>query len=421
MNIRHHLGILTHTTVSEHAALLVPHARALATHAADENSPYSFLWLPAQTESLHACMEGVIAPYQKEQPDIIILAAIGGSAMGTRAVFDYCKHHLPRAPELWCADTIDPITTTGLLAQCDAAIAAQKKILLIIVSKSGITTETVTNAHLFLEKITNQHSALYRSPLVITDERSPLWHQTQQKKWSCLTIPSKLGGRFSIWSAASLAPLMLLGIDTGAMLDGARHITQQFCEQLSAQNPTLYTAALFVAAYEQGLVINDTFICSPHLMSYALWYRQLLGESLGKKIVTESGVVQRYGITPTVSVIAQDLHAAVQLYLDGPRRTCTTFIESPCSGVRAGLHNQAQQHIIEDVHSALIGGIQQAYQHEQLPYESVTLSPCGAYSLGALMQRQMIAITLTGYYWGIDPFNQPAVQLYNKYVSERLA
>jgi glucose-6-phosphate isomerase len=423
-----HPGVLPPQTITTYQHTCEPIVRALTKERARTTaSPYVFLRIADDVASTLSTLRSKIQQLGNTRPiDIVMVIGIGGSSLGTQAIYAALRHHLPEdAPQLWCADTVDPITTHQLLTNVEHALRNQKNIVLVVISKSGTTLETCANASLYINVVRAHVTDSKHHIIVITDQGSPLAQYATQENLIHALIPQELGGRFSVFSAVGLVPLMLVGIDVERLLQGAYQATQALensPETISEQ------VAVLAAAYDAGFVIHDTFVSAPHVLAYGAWYRQLLAESLGKCDRT-SNPPRRIGMTPTVSCIASDLHSMAQLYLAGPQRTITTFVDISCTAIPNIIipHNQLSdmvQHLgnqsVEHIHHALRTGIYTAYQEAQLPYFYVTSTSCTAETLGFLMQQQMIIVTMLGHVWHINPFDQPQVEDYKKWTRAAL-
>lgn len=410
-----HLGMLDPARIES----LLPACRKAVTQLAQQ--PHDFLAMPSRAEHTLATAHALLASLPRPH-DIVIVVGIGGSSLGTSALYTALRHRISTpAPELWIIDTIDPLTTRLWHERMMQACVKRKNILLCIISKSGTTLETTTNAALFLELLRRYKYHLAEHVVIITDEHSPMHTYAQQEQLPCRFIPRALGGRFSVFSLVSMLPLMALGVPVHEILDGAQEALRSF--HASPHDTVPLVCALLTTAYEQGLVIHDTFVSGPHLTAYGMWYRQLCAESLGK--IAPNGT--RIGIVPTVSCIAEDLHSMVQLYLAGPRRTVTTFLEGtpePLPPLMVPAHPLTASLLptkttVTTVHQALCQGIRKAYEDAQLPYLHLRMDNTPA-SFGFLMQHHMIIIATLGHLWSINPFDQPQIEQYKKWVRQAL-
>src|SRR5205085_568343 len=138
--------------------------------------PYTFFNMPIIAEQTISNAHDVIARLSNTRPiDIVMLIGIGGSSLGTQAIYAALQHHLPdNAPQLWCADTVDPVTTYTLLKAVHNALDHKKNIVVVIVSKSGTTLETCTNASLYIDALQSRGIDIKQHVIIITDQQSPL-------------------------------------------------------------------------------------------------------------------------------------------------------------------------------------------------------------------------------------------------------
>lgn len=210
-------------------------------------------------------------------------------------------------------------------------------------------------------------------------------------------------------SAVGLFPLAAAGFNIRALLSGAEE----------AHGAAFVSASILYLHARRGVLINDNFFFHPELESLGKWYRQLLGESIGK----ESRDGTRVGITPTVSLGSVDLHSVGQLYLGGPRDKLTTFVSTTTSvRQKTILHARLFPRIIPElegasaqgVMAAIFGGVRAAYKKQSLPYTSVLLPDISERSLGQYFQWKMTETMILGRLLGVNAFDQSHVELYKK-------
>jgi glucose-6-phosphate isomerase len=233
-------------------------------------------------------------------------------------------------------------------------------------------------------------------------------------------MPKLVGGRFSVFSAAGLFPLAALGVNIRDLLRGAQDMRLVCLNTDVTLNYATISACLLYQAYQDGLVVHDTFVFQSELESMGKWYRQLLGESIGKKL-SGSKEGTSVGITPTVSVGSTDLHSVGQLYLGGHKRTFTTFLYSdadapvytvPKERIFPTLAPMITGHTTTDIMSAILRGTTTAYRSERLPFVEMVMHGLTPYELGAFLQCKMMEVMYLGYLFGVNTFDQPAVELY---------
>jgi len=354
----------------------------------------------------------------------IFVVGIGGSNLGTKAVYDalYGYRDLGEEahPRMIFVDTTNSALLRFYTEELVPTLKSSEEYLVVTISKSGGTTETLSNTEILLAALNQQTGDVTERTIVITDKDSAFWHAAEAASADHLAIPHKVGGRYSVLSAVGLFPLSVLGVDTKALLQGARDI-RAYCLQTDIEhNPAWQSAALMAFSYRHGQSINNTFVFNSELESLGKWYRQLLGESIGKEH-DQAGNQVHTGITPTVSVGSTDLHSVGQLYLGGPKDKLTTFVYSadqvgavpvPRNRIFKDTVSMIDGKTTGDIMDAILGGVKIAYNKAQLPFMEVQLESITPYEIGAFMQFKMIEMMILGNLLDVNPFNQPNVESY---------
>jgi len=379
---------------------------------------YASLSLPSDNELL-AAVQKLISEKQELKPSVQVIIGMGGSSLGARAIYQ-ALHTTVGAP-VYFLDTLDSWYCSQVYKICEAVLQAGEEILITVISKSGTTTETIANAQLFMKLLAEYNKPYQEYVVAITDENSPLWKKAQKEGISCLAVPPLVGGRYSVFSAVGLFPLGMMGVDLVALRDGAQSMKEPCSGSAIINNPAAISAAIVYEQYRAGYVIHDTFIFSRLLRGIADWYRQLVGESLGKAD-NKQGKRVNVGITPTVSVGPEDLHSVAQLYLGGPYNRMTTFLSMPHKDdliVATGnpfddLIPMIRGKSFGQIMSAIERGTHRAYEHDKRPYMMIALPELSAYTIGQFMQLQMVQTMYLGFLLDINPFDQPQVELYKK-------
>jgi glucose-6-phosphate isomerase len=364
----------------------------------------------------------LVAQKKKLNPALLIVIGIGGSNLGTLAVYQALAgiyaNDMSGTLKVYFADTIGGDSTSQLYKLIEQTLQAGATVILNVVSKSGTTTETIINFELFIDLLRAYHPHNYAEYVVVTtDHGSVLWKYAQEYALSCLIIPDKVGGRYSVMSAVGLFPLALLGINIQYLVQGARDMLDQ-CLTVH-QSMAALSAACMVQAYHQGLNINDTFVFPAQLAGIGQWYRQLVGESLGKQY-NRAGQEVFTGMTPTVSVGSTDLHSVAQLYLGGPYDKFTTFLSIASDANQLAIpslpefQGDLQDKTVKQVLDAILRGVQLAYAHAKRPFVSIVLPEKNSYYCGQLLQWKMLEVIYGAALLGINPFDQPQVELYKQ-------
>lgn len=369
---------------------------------------------------------------KKFRPAMIFVVGIGGSNLGTMAVQQVllgCLYNdLNPTVQIYYVDTVDADYLHSLLSIAECALKDGKQILVNVISKSGKTTETIANFQLFLQLLKNCRPQAYADYIVATtDKNSQLWQLATQAHWATLEVPAQLGGRYSVFSPVGLFPLCMIDIDVDQLLEGARHM-RDLCLQMQ-ENPAAKTATWQYLLLQSGYDISNLFLFSNELQSCGKWWRQLMGESLGKAQSVD-GQKNAQMLVPTVSVGSTDLHSVGQLYLANVVKIVTQFVVVEQNHFEIILPDYAQYFdpLVKDIQNrslaeimhAIVSGVQRAYTKKGLPFCTITFPEKNAYYVGQFLQYKMFEIYYIAKLLDINPFDQPEVEAYKSEIREIL-
>jgi glucose-6-phosphate isomerase len=355
--------------------------------------------------------------YQHRDSVAVVVIGIGGSAMATRA--------LARAlnKQLIFLETVDVDESLRVCDQIRELLQSGKKIVVNVVTKSGTTTETIVNFQLVLSLLQQYFPDSYHEYVVVTtDTGSPLESVARSQNFHILSVPPRVGGRFSVFSAVALFPLALVGVDIEQLRAGAQAGFKESVSDDIAHNNAAYSACVKFLAYQNGITLFDMFIFSLACSDIGFWYRQLFAESLGKKYDRHGALVE-VGMVPTVSIGSTDLHSIAQRYLGGARSIFTTFIDvenkntavhTPHSSLFESCVNHVQDRPVADVMRAIFSGTQHAYAVDHRPFISITIPEKNEFWCGKFLQLCMHEVVYLAHLLDVNAFDQPDVEAYKK-------
>lgn len=348
----------------------------------------------------------------------IFVVGIGGSALGTKAVYEVLKDEREEsAPEIIFLEGPDPHTLSYFQKHLFLLITSTEEILIVLISKSGSTIETTVNFEwLYSMLYKNLGDGLSGRVVVVSDKSSALFSSAQEKGWHTLTISEKVGGRYSVLTPVGLFPLLVAGFDVQAFIQGAKSGREQALV-FNNDNPYLQQAVTRYIWYTSGFTIETLFLFSAKLKGFAGWYRQLTAESLGKKSLSTRAPV---ALLPEIAYGPEDLHSIEQLYL-GSLRTQSTIFLSVKDVPQVSISDQnilGKQEIVGknagDIMQAIQTGVERAYMKNGKPFMKTQLATLNPFDLGEYMQGVMIETMLLAHLLDVNAFDQPDVEHYKK-------
>jgi glucose-6-phosphate isomerase len=350
----------------------------------------------------------------------VVDIGIGGSNLGTRAIYDALYGYFDviepdRFPKIVFVDTNDANYIHKLMEFLKTL--KPYEVLINVISKSGDTTETIAN----LEMLLATKKGFKERLVVTTSYKSDLWNIAKDEEIPSLPIPDKVGGRYSVFSAVGVFPLVCINANVFKLMEGAMSVRERCVDADILKNPALLSAIILYLNYRRGNKINDTFLFHPELESLGKWYRQLIAESVGK-----DGV----GITPTVSIGSTDLHSMGQLYLGGPKDKFFTFVSATHRANRAKVPvrtpfplkvEEIRGKTAQQIMDAIYSGVKITYEKADIPFVEIALEDVTEASLGKFMQFKMIEMMYLGRLLEVNAFDQPNVESYKTETKEILA
>ena len=366
----------------------------------------------------------LIAEKRKLKPRYLIVIGIGGSNLGTiavqEAVLGKLYNQLNPDIKVLYADTVDSDLISDIIKIIKPVLEKGENIIINGVSKSGATTETIANFEILVEMLKKYKKDYEKFVVVTSDKNSKYWNYAHENGFDVLEIPKKVGGRYSVFSPVGLFPLGLLGINIDQLLAGAYDMKSRCLDTNLLNNPAAVSATLIYLHYKKGKNIHNLLLVGNDLESVGKWYRQLMGESIGKEFNKDKKRVLE-GITPTVSIVSVDLHSMAQLYLGGPYDRFTTFVNVkrnnsdiviPDNDEYSKLVDVIQGKKLKEIMDAILIGTQTAFKKGKRPFIEITLPDKSEYSIGQLLQFKMMEMMYLGFLLNVNPFDQQNVEDY---------
>jgi glucose-6-phosphate isomerase len=364
----------------------------------------------------------------------VIFFGTGGSSLGGQTLAQLGGWHIPgtadaaqmQRPRTRFYDNLDAHTLASSLHSFGDLRSAR----FVVISKSGGTPETLVQALAALAavKAAGLDKHIPEMFLGVTEPKvagKPNGLRTlfEQAGIPCLDHHTGIGGRFSVLTNVGLLPAIARGLDARAVRAGARAVVDRL---MGAESPRGFAPAEGAAvavglARERGIRAQVMMPYSDRLGRFAAWFAQLWAESLGKG---------GQGTAPIPCLGPVDQHSQLQLFMDGPHEHLITLVRTPTAGtgprIDADLANAAGLSYLAgrtagDLVAAQAEALPQALARAGRPVRTFDLARLDEASLGALMTHMMLETILAAHLMGVDPFDQPAVELAKVLTRERVA
>ena len=352
----------------------------------------------------------------------LLVLGIGGSSLGAQALIEGIKTPLwsrlskGKRKDFLAVDFID-----NLDPQIIRAVLNRLKLdetLFVVISKSGSTVETIVPMLIAKEWVGEN---FYKQCVFITTKGKGLLSELAQKfNVPLFEIPENVGGRYSVFSPVGLIPAGLCGIDLNEVRAGLLE-ADRIC-QLKDMKENL-AASIALSSYFSYLGGKNVFVLMPYstcLKRFVDWFVQLWAESLGKA---------KKGSTPIPAIGATDQHSQIQLFNEGPNDKLICFVKINKHKKDLTIPDYSSDHPDFKVYAGNKTGkilnleldaTRRALMENQRPSFMITLPELDEYYLSQFMYILEVATAISGNLLGVNPFDQPGVELAKKYTKEAL-
>ena len=384
------------------------------------NDFLGWLNLPAEITEEHLQDVENAARQLQSKCEIVVVIGIGGSYLGAKAVIEALSNSFEQlrsthnAPiVLFAGQNIGEDYLYEL-----QELLATRQFGIVVISKSGTTTEPAIAFRLLkeqLEKQVGKEEAGQRIVAVTDATRGALRKLADTEGYKTFVIEDNVGGRFSVLSPVGLLPIAIAGFDIRALVAGAVEMQKACDENVPfAENPAAIYAATRNALYQSGKKIEILANFNPKLHFLAEWWKQLYGESEGK---------DHLGIFPASVDFTTDLHSMGQWIQDGERTIFETVLSVGSMHHKVvipadkdnldGLNFLAGKRV-DEVNQMAELGTQIAHVDGGVPNIKIEIPALTERYLGQLIYFFEKACGISGYILGVNPFNQPGVEDYKR-------
>ncbi|MBC2373814.1 glucose-6-phosphate isomerase [Listeria booriae] len=355
----------------------------------------------------------------KADSEVLIVIGIGGSYLGARAAIETLNHAFynvldkekRQAPQVFFAG--NSISSSYLHDLID--VIDGKDFSVNVISKSGTTTEPAIAFRVFkdlLEKKYGKEEAKSRIYATTDKSKGALKELSDAEGYETFVVPDDVGGRFSVLTAVGLLPIAASGVDIDAMMKGADAARADFSSPELSKNIAYQYAAARNVLYRKGKVTELLINYEPGLQYFNEWWKQLFGESEGK---------DQKGIYPSSANFSTDLHSLGQYIQEGRRNIFETVVKVAKARHEITINkedndldglNYLAGETVDYVNDKAFQGTLLAHTDGDVPNFVVEVPALDAYTFGYLVYFFEIAVGVSGYLNGVNPFDQPGVEAY---------
>ncbi|MCX6301173.1 MAG: glucose-6-phosphate isomerase [Bacteroidia bacterium] len=359
------------------------------------------------------------AKHLRSVSDTTVVIGIGGSYLGARAVIEALSHSFPSLLKskhheiIYAGQNICEDYVSDLLEILDA-----RNYSIIVISKSGTTTEPALAFRIFKDHLENKvgkASAADRIIAITDSKKGALRSLADLNGYETLVIPDNIGGRYSVLTPVGLLPIAVSGLDIRALVKGAKAIEELTRHNKNAaSNPALMYAAARNLILRGGRSVEILVGFTPRLHFLSEWWKQLFGESEGK---------EGKGIFPASVDFTTDLHSLGQYIQEGQRILFETMISVKNPKKKLTIPSEkddsdqlnylAGKRLSEVNHNAEMGTVL-AHNDGNVPVITLNIPELDEYYTGQLIYFFELACAISGYILDVNPFDQPGVEAYKK-------
>lgn len=417
LNIKHVAEFVTKSQIDAFDSAAANGLEQLEKGTGAGNDFLGWMHLPSATpESLVADIEKTAATLRNDC-EYVVAIGIGGSYLGAKAVIEALSDSFAAykptsgARVIFAGQNIGEDYTHELVS-----LLKGKKFGIIVISKSGTTTEPAIAFRILKEMLEAQEGKEFASKhiVAVTDaKRGALRSLATEEGYTTYVIEDNVGGRFSVLTPVGLLPIAVAGFDIRALLDGAKAM-EAATAAADDSNPAYLYAKTRNALYAEGKKTEILVNYNPKLHYLGEWWKQLYGESEGK---------EHKGIFPAAVDNSTDLHSMGQWIQEGERTIFETVISVaeqqhemviPSDAANLDGLNYIAGKRIDEVNKMAELGTVIAHVDGGVPNIHITLGSLTERCLGEIIYFFEKACGISGYILGVNPFNQPGVEAYKK-------
>ena len=342
-----------------------------------------------------------ITDYIRDNCDVFVVIGIGGSYMGSKAIIEALSPMYNRnGPEII-------FLGTDLCAEEyyeTFEYIKDKRVIVNVISKSGTTLEPSIAFSLIMDVMGEKYSdeELKNRIIVTTDaEKGKLREIATEKEYVTFTVPSNVGGRFSVFTPVGLLPISVAGINIAKLLEGAMASFERV-------DRAIEYAVIRDILYHKNKYIESFTVYNSKLYYFTEWLKQLFAETQGKN---------KLGILPISTVNTRDLHSLGQFFQEGNDILFETVI-SIDKDKKIVLNDYDME--LNSLNKIAVDKVGLAHFNGHTPSGFITIDEKNEHTMGELVHFFILSSIVGALLLNVNPFDQPGVEDYKKLINDEL-
>ena len=332
----------------------------------------------------------------KSHFDCMVVVGIGGSFLGSYAFHKMFQKYFQDSSfeVIYAGTTLSSEYLDELLNYLD-----NKNFCLNVISKSGTTMETSITYQLLKDLLKRKYGDETENHIIVTTDKKKgkLREEVNECGYLSFEIPEDIGGRYSFMTSAHLLPLALnydIEKIVDGYYDGKRYLDEAF-----------QYAVMRYLLYKSGKRVENYCVFEEKMLPFTEWLKQLFGETEGKN---------KKGIYPTSSLYTRDLHSMGQFIQDGSKIEFETFIKVENSSYYVRYHDKD----LHEINNMVLDSVIRAHYSGDVPCIEMVVDSLNPETISSLIYFFQLSAAFSGLLMGVNPFDQPGVEVYKKEVRE---
>ena len=335
----------------------------------------------------------------KKNSSCLVVIGIGGSFLGSYALKEmFAKYFNDNSFEVIYAGC--DLSSKYLSELVD--YLKDKDFTINVISKSGTTMETTLAYDSIKDLMRKKYSdEEIRERIIVTTDlkEGSLREEVNKFGYKSFVIPKNVGGRYSLLTPAHLLPLSFF-IDINTLING-------FYEGLNLKEEAYNYACVRRYLFASKKYVENYCVYEPNLYYYTEWLKQLFGETEGK---------EGKGIFPVSTVHTRDLHSLGQFIQEGNPIIFETFIK-----ILNSKDFYVNNKNLNDINNVVLDSVTKAHYSGGVPFNIILIDEINEKKIVMLCEFFMMSAAFSGYLFDVEPFDQPGVEVYKRFVRENLS